>query len=96
VLCLPRSLARSKTGKLSDVQRYLNAGGSPNATVGVFLGFDATLPLLCSVAVSMHPQSAESLKVLLDAGAAPDASFLDAGQNEHSHCQVDWPACRHC
>jgi uncharacterized protein len=64
-------LERAKRGKLSDVHQYLSAGGSPNVlqplkSVGL-------APLLSGVAASRHKEAADSIKLLLQAGAAVDA-----------------------
>jgi uncharacterized protein len=64
-------LELAKGGKLSDVQQYLNAGGSPNVLQRTeHLGL---VPLLFSVAKSWHSVAAASIKLLLEAGAAVNA-----------------------
>jgi uncharacterized protein len=76
-------LERAKGGKRSDVQQYLNAGGSPNVLVQVQLTGTSTVPLLCGLVLSEHREAAESVKLLLQSGAAADATFLDDAQREH-------------
>jgi ankyrin repeat protein len=88
-------LERAKKGKLSDVQQYLSAGGSPNVLVEahVKLGYKRPLsdvivhvasemeaPLLYSVAASGHNEAAASIRLLLQAGAAVDAIEPSIGE----------------
>jgi hypothetical protein len=77
----------AQRGKLSDVQQYLEAGGSADVLVKVLVqhkvrrdgssGLPAQqlglVPLLFSVAGSRHSEAAASIKLLLHAGAAVDA-----------------------
>jgi ankyrin repeat protein len=60
-------LERAKGGKRSDVQQYLSAGGSPNVLVDISIGSKVTL--LFSVAIQGHSEAADSIKLLLQAGA---------------------------
>jgi hypothetical protein len=58
-------LERAKSGKLSDLQQYLKAGGSAdvrNPTEQFKL-----VPLLTSIAASRHSDAAASIKLLLEA-----------------------------
>eukprot|EP00953_Heterococcus_sp_UTEX-ZZ885_P039199 20105-Heterococcus_DN1.PRE.3 len=86
---LTHLLKRAKGGKLSDVQQYLDAGGSTNVLVEVPMRQSvkagdssevsrptqmlARLTLLSGVAGSRHSETAASIKLLLHAGAAVDA-----------------------
>eukprot|EP00953_Heterococcus_sp_UTEX-ZZ885_P039196 20104-Heterococcus_DN1.PRE.1 len=86
---LTHLLERTKGGKLSDVQQYLDAGGSTNVLVetpmrqSVKAGVSskvsrptqmlARLTLLAGVAGSQHSETVASIKLLLHAGAAVDA-----------------------
>jgi uncharacterized protein len=72
-------------GKRSDVQQYLSAGGSPNVIVEVKFGplTVLTVPLLCSLVLSPnHREAADSIGLLLQAGAAADATFINDVQVE--------------
>jgi uncharacterized protein len=82
-------LERAKSGKLSDVQQYLSAGGSPNVLVEALIRQNADeggssdvqqpaeqlglAPLLSSIAASQHSEAAASIRALLEAGADVDA-----------------------
>jgi ankyrin repeat protein len=77
-------LERAKGGKRSDVQQYLSAGGSPNVLVQVQLAGMFTAPLLCGLVLSKHREAAESVKLLLQAGAAANATLLDESQEERT------------
>jgi Ankyrin repeats (many copies) len=83
---LANLLERAKGGKRGDVQQYLNAGGSPNVLVQVELAGKkkVTAPLLCGLVLSNHREAADSLKLLLQAGAAADATFLDTAGEERT------------
>jgi ankyrin repeat protein len=82
---LANLLERAQRGKHSDVQQYLNAGGLPNVLVQVDLdgeGVCSAAPLLCGLVLSKHREAADSVTLLLQAGAVVDATFLDAAQEE--------------
>jgi hypothetical protein len=83
---LTELLERASLGKLSDVQQYLSAGGSPNVLVEVviqqapgpvllaqIIGGRFNASLLASVAASEHSDAAASIKQLFQAGATADA-----------------------
>eukprot|EP00953_Heterococcus_sp_UTEX-ZZ885_P029384 15599-Heterococcus_DN1.PRE.2 len=79
-------LKRAAGGKLSDVQQYLNAGGSPNVLEPMEkLGL---APLLSAVAVTRHKEAAASIKLLLQAGASVDATSSSAGIWERTALMV--------
>jgi ankyrin repeat protein len=83
-------LERAAKGKPSNVQQYLSKGGSANVLVKVLVTkvFDRAqstdvphstqqlelVPLLLSVAESGHSEAAASINLLLQAGAAVDAT----------------------
>jgi Ankyrin repeats (3 copies) len=82
-------LERAKGGRRSDVQQYLNAGGSPNVLVQVEMSGSAryTVPLLCGIMMSesaSQRDTTDSVRLLLQAGAAVDATFIDHAQEEQN------------
>jgi uncharacterized protein len=77
---LAHLLERANSGKRSDVQQYLNAGGSPNVLVDVEFGGSSKAPLLCSIAGWAHSEAADSIKLLLQAGADTTATCEVAHQ----------------
>ena len=84
---LANLLERARGGKPSDVQQYLSAGGSPNVLVQVVaLSINFTAPLLCGMIMmpSRHRETVDSVRLLLQAGAAVDATFVDDRQEEHT------------
>jgi ankyrin repeat protein len=83
-------LERAKRGKLSDVQQYLSAGGSPNVLVSMQPSWDGLAPVLCGVVDSLRNggEVASSVRLLLHAGAAVDATFVGADGSMHTALQV--------
>jgi ankyrin repeat protein len=82
---LAHLLERAKGGKRSDMQQYLSAGGSPNVLVQAEMhGSFCTAPLLCGLVLSKHREAADSIKLLLQAGAAVGATFVDPTQCERT------------
>jgi ankyrin repeat protein len=77
---LAELLERAGRGKLSDVQQYLIAGGSPNARHPTEQ--HKHVPLLFHVAASRHSDAAASIKLLLQAGAIVDATPGNGGIGE--------------
>jgi uncharacterized protein len=89
-------------GKLSDVQQYLEAGGSPNVLVEVLTQQKVkgegssdqpsqqlgSVPLLFCTAGSRHSEVAVSIKLLLHAGAAVDAISNSTGTRDRTALTV--------
>eukprot|EP00953_Heterococcus_sp_UTEX-ZZ885_P017438 9761-Heterococcus_DN1.PRE.1 len=83
---LTELLERAKGGKLSDMQQYLDAGGSANVrhpTEQLTM-----VPLLTSIAASRHSDAAASIRLLLEAGAVIDATPGDDVGAEHTALMV--------
>jgi ankyrin repeat protein len=72
-------LERAKRGKRNDVQQYLSAGGSPHVIVPVQLPYAVQAPLICSVATNAHREVPDSISLLLEAGADPNAATPTSG-----------------
>jgi ankyrin repeat protein len=87
-------LERAQRGKLSDVKQYLSAGGLPNVLVPLqsTFGFGTSpapaAPLLCGVVESLHNEAARSVELLLQAGAAVDATFVGANGTAYTALQL--------
>jgi ankyrin repeat protein len=77
-------LERAKRGKRSDVQQYLSAGGSPHVIVPVQLPYAVRAPLICSVATNAQREVPDSLALLLEAGADPNAATPTTGGVERT------------
>jgi Ankyrin repeats (3 copies) len=81
---LARLLQDASSGKLGAIQRYLAAGGQPNALATCAAGDTAFQAPLLMVAVMLHHnENAGSIQALLGAGANAEASFVSPFNDEH-------------
>jgi ankyrin repeat protein len=79
-------LEHAGAGKLSDVQHYLSAGGSPNAQHPTEQ--HKMVPLLTSVAASRHSDAADSIRLLLEAGAVVNVTSGNDSTSEYTALMV--------
>jgi ankyrin repeat protein len=77
-------LERANSGLRSDVQQYLDAGGSPNVLVEAT---GSRLPLLCNIANMEHCTAAGSINLLLQAGA-DTAAVSDIAPQLHTALMI--------
>lgn len=96
---LSELLLKAKEARPAAVRQYLAAGGQWDASVDVTKGDVAiSVPLLPALLLNHHGQAgkdvAECLELLLRAGAAVDAKFIDEQQRERT--ALAWAAECHC